>query len=72
MERQETLPPARIAEVVAFVELLASREERAAAARWLTAGLGSLEALKRPQITEDEVQAETQAARQRRRSRQDA
>lgn len=33
LERLKKLPPARVAEVVDFVEFLASREERAAAAQ---------------------------------------
>ena len=72
IERLKKLPPARVAEVVDFVEFLASREERAAAAQRLTQGLARLDALKLPQITEDEVEAEIQAARQQRRSRQGA
>jgi hypothetical protein len=64
IERLKKLPPARVAEVVDFVEFLASREERAAAAQRLTASLARLDALKLPEITEDEVEAEIQAARQ--------
>ena len=72
IERLKKLPPSRIAEVVDFVEFLASREERTAAAERLTAGLAKLDALKLPDISEDEVEAEIQAARQERRSRQGA
>jgi len=72
LERLKKLPPARAAEVVDFVEFLASREERAAAAQrltqGLTQGLARLDALKLPEITDDEVEAEVQAARQERRS----
>ena len=68
LERLKKLPPARAAEVVDFVEFLASREERAAAAQRLTQGLARLDALKLPEITDDEVEAEVQAARQERRS----
>ena len=45
MERLKKLPPGRIAEVVDFVEFLAAREERAAAAQRLTDGLARLDAL---------------------------
>jgi len=45
MERLKKLPPSRLAEVVDFVEFLASREERAAAAQRLTDGLARLDAL---------------------------
>jgi len=72
IERLKKLSPARVAEVVDFVEFLASREERAAAAQRLTQGLARLDALQLPEITEDEVEAELQAARQERRSRQGA
>jgi sigma54-dependent transcription regulator len=72
IERLKKLPPARIAEVADFVEFLAAREERAAAAQRLSASLARLDALELPDITEDEVEAEIQAARQEWRSRQDA
>lgn len=72
IERLKKLPPARVAEVVDFVEFLASREERAAAAQRLTQGLARLDALKLPPISDDEVEAEVQASRQERRSRQEA
>ena len=65
IERLKKLPPSRIAEVVDFVEFLASREERAGAAQRLTEGLARLDALNLPAITEDEVEEEVQAARRR-------
>jgi Protein of unknown function (DUF2281) len=71
IERLKKLPPSRVAEVVDFVEFLASREERVAAAQRLTQGLARLDALKLPEIPEDEVEAEIQAVRQERRARQD-
>jgi len=71
MERLKKLPPARVAEVVDFVEFLASREERAAAAQRLTEGLARLDALKLPPISEDEVEVEIQTGRQERRAGQD-
>ena len=61
--------------MVDFVEFLASREERAAAAQRLTEGLARLDALKLPQISEDEVEEEIQASRKDRqgqRTRHDA
>jgi hypothetical protein len=67
MERLKKLPPSRVAEVVDFVEFLAAREERAAAAQRLTDGLARLDALNLPPITEDEVEDEIQAARRERR-----
>ena len=67
MERLKKLPPGRVAEVVDFVEFLAAREERAAAAQRLTDGLARLDALNLPPLTEDEVEDEIQAARRERR-----
>ena len=72
MERLKKLPANRVAEVADFVEFLASREERAAAAHRLTQSLAKLDALDLPPITEDEVEMEIQAARQQRRSQQGA
>jgi Protein of unknown function (DUF2281) len=45
IERLKKLPPSRVAEVVDFVEFLALREERAAAAQRLTQGLARVDAL---------------------------
>ncbi len=68
MERLKKLPPSRVAEVVDFVEFLAVREERAAAAQRLSEGLARLDALNLPPVSEDEVEAEIQASRQARRA----
>jgi hypothetical protein len=54
-----------MADVVDFVEFLASREERAAAVQRLAEGLARLDALNPPAFTEDEVEEEVQAARRR-------
>lgn len=72
MERLKKLPPNRVAEVMDFVEFLGQREERSAAAQRLAQGLERLDALQLPEISEDEVEAEIQAARQERRAGQDA
>ena len=63
IERLKKLPPNRVAEVVDFVDFLPAREERAAAAQRLTAGLAKLDGLQLPPLSEDEVEAEIQAAR---------
>ena len=55
MERLKKLPANRVAELADFVDFLASREERAAAAHRLTQSLAKLDALDLPPITEDEV-----------------
>jgi len=70
--RLKTLPEHRVAEVVDFVEFLAVREERAAAAQRLTDGLARLDALSLPPISEDEIDAAVQAARQERRAPHEA
>lgn len=67
IEQIRRLPPSRVAEVVDFVEFLAAREERAAAAQRLTEGLARLDALNLPAVSEDEVEDEVQAARRARR-----
>lgn len=72
IERLKKLPPNRVAEVVDFVEFLATREDRTAAAQRLTEGLAKLDALKLPAVSEEEIEEEIQAARQERRSQQDA
>lgn len=72
IETLKKLPPGRVAEVVDFVEFLAAREERAAAAQRLSESLAKLDALNLPPISEEEVEAEVQAARCERRARQGA
>lgn len=66
MQRLKVLPPERIAEVVDFVEFLASRVQRAAAAQRLGNAMNRLDALNLPAISEDEVEEEVQAARRAR------
>ena len=68
MERLKKLPPSRVAEVVDFVEFLASREERTAAAQRLGESLAKLDALNLPPMSEDEIAEEVQAARRERHS----
>ena len=70
IERLKKLPPSRQAEVVDFVEFLAAREERAAAAQRLTEGLARLDALNLAPIPEDEVAEEVLASRRERHTRQ--
>ena len=71
IERLKKLPPSRVAEVVDFVEFLAAREERAAAAQRLSEGLARLDALNLPPIPEDEVADEVAAVRRERHARLD-
>ena len=67
IERLKQLPPGRVAEVVDFVEFLAAREERSAAAARLGEAMAKLDALNLAPLSEQEVEQEVQAARQARR-----
>ncbi len=66
MQCLKVLPPERVAEVVDFVEFLASRVQRGAAAQRLTDSMARLDALGLPQISDDEIEAEVQASRSER------
>ena len=66
MQGLKVLPPERVAEVVDFVEFLASPVQRDAAAKRLTDALGRLDALGLPPISDEEIEAELQAARRQR------
>lgn len=67
IERLKQLPPGRVAEVVDFVEFLATREERATAAARLGEAMAKLDALNLAPLSEEEVEQEVQASRQARR-----
>jgi hypothetical protein len=64
IEKLQQLPPQRLAEVRDFVEFLAAREARAAAGERLGQTLAKLDALGLPPMSDDEIEAEIQAARQ--------
>ena len=72
IDKIRQLPPQRLAEVEDFVDFLRAREERSAAGTRLGESLARLDALNLPPVSEDEVEAEVQAARQERRARQGA
>lgn len=72
IEKLKRLPPSRVAEVVDFVDFLAAREERAAAAQRMTEALNKLDALNLPPISDEEIEEEVQAARRERRAREGA
>ena len=67
IERLKQLPPGRVAEVIDFVEFLAAREQRTAAAQRLGEAFAKIDALNLPPISDDEIEAEVQASRQARR-----
>lgn len=69
IEKLQMLPPQRLAEVKDFVEFLAAREERAAAGARLGKSLARLDALNLPPLSDEEIAAEIQAARQDRAAR---
>jgi hypothetical protein len=70
IERLKKLPPAKVAEVVDFVEFLAAKEERVAAAQRISDGLARLDALTLPPMSRNEVADEIEAARRERHVRQ--
>jgi hypothetical protein len=72
MQRLKVLPPERVAEVVDFVEFLASRVQRDAAAQRLSDAMARLDALGLPPISDDEIEEEVQAARLERYAAQQA
>jgi hypothetical protein len=72
IEKLKKLPPQRLAEVEDFVEFLAAREERAAAAQRLSEAFAKLDALNLPPVSGEEVDAEVQAARRERLTKHDA
>ncbi len=69
LEKLQQLPPQRLAEVEDFVEFLAAREARAAAGARLGELLGRLDALNLPPLSDEEIEAEIQAARRERSAR---
>jgi hypothetical protein len=69
IQKLQKLPPQRLAEVADFVEFLAAREERAAAGERLGVSLGKLDALNLTPLSDDEITAEIDAARQERAAR---
>lgn len=68
LQKIESLPQQRLAEVEDFVEFLMARESRSAAAMRLGEGLAKLDALNEPLLSDDEIAAEIAAARASRRA----
>lgn len=69
IDKLQKLPPQRQAEVRNFVEFLADREERAAAGVRLGESLERLDTLELPPLSDEEIAAEIEAARQERAAR---
>ncbi|GHU31777.1 hypothetical protein AGMMS50256_20790 [Betaproteobacteria bacterium] len=69
IQKLQKLPSRRLAEVADFVEFLMAREERAAASARLGESLAKLDALNLPPLSNEEIEAEIQVARQERAAR---
>ena len=69
IQKLEKLPAQRLAEVADFVEFLAAREARAEAGARLGESLSKLDTLNLPPLSDEEIEAEIQAARQERAAR---
>ncbi len=69
LDKIQSLPPERIAEIEDFVDFLAAKTRRLAAMDRLLTVAPALEAAGMPPMTEDEIQAEVDAVRAARRSR---
>ena len=66
IQKLQQLPPQRLAEVEDFVDFLAARESRSVAGAHLGEALTRLDKLNQPQLTDEEIDAEIQAARKER------
>jgi hypothetical protein len=63
IQKLQQLPQQRLAEVEDFVEFLAAREARAVAGASLGESFAKLDKLNLSQLTDEEIDAEIQAAR---------
>ncbi|HEU0219560.1 MAG TPA: DUF2281 domain-containing protein [Gallionella sp.] len=66
IQKLQQLPQQRLAEVEDFVEFLAARELRSAAGARLGESFSKLDKLTLPPLSDEEIDAEIQAARQER------
>lgn len=66
IKKLQQLPQQRLAEVEDFVEFLAVRESRSAAGARLAESLSKLDKLNLPALSDEEIDAEIQAARKER------
>lgn len=69
IEKIQQLAPQRLAEVEDFVDFLRARDECANAGLQLGASLARLDALNLPPLSDEEIEAEIQAAREERAAR---
>ena len=66
IKKLQQLPQQRLAEVEDFVEFLAAREIRSAAGVHLGESLSKLDGMNLPPLSDEEIDAEIQAARKER------
>jgi hypothetical protein len=66
IQKLQRLPQQRLAEVEDFVEFLVARETRSVAGASLEESFAKLDKLNLPQLTDEEIDAEIQAARKER------
>jgi len=69
IEKIQALPPERLGEVEDFIDFISSKARRLAALDRLLAIAPAIEAAGVPPMTEDEIQAEVDAVRAKRRQR---
>lgn len=69
LRKLQKLPAQRLAEVEDFVEFLVAREARASAGVLLGKSLGKLDTLNLSPVSDEEIEAEIQAARLERKVR---
>lgn len=70
LHKLEQLPAQRLAEVADFVEFLTAREARSRAGERLAESLAKLDAVDQSPLSDEEIEAEIEAARAQRRARQ--
>lgn len=68
IQKLQQLPEQRLAEVEDFVEFLTAREARTAAGARLGESLAKLDATNLPPLSDEEIEAEIEAARAERRA----
>jgi hypothetical protein len=71
IQKLRSLPPQRQAEVESFIEFLAMRESRSAAAQRLGDSLAKIDALNLPDLSDEEIDTEIQLVREARAKRKD-
>jgi hypothetical protein len=69
IQKLQKLPAQRLAEVEDFVEFLGLRETRVAAGKQLGESLAKLDAVNQSSVSDEEIEAEIEAARKERAAR---